>query len=116
MKSYIEKDEELGITHEYFTVDSLYYETHDLTATPDGFIEHTNIQWFGKKEQCIPTDGVDIVPRPPCLVWQVIDEENSTAEFKMMKPIKWVPCTQNTAETIRDWILLRDKATGLEKK
>ena len=71
---------------------SEFADTRDENAFLTGFIEFKTMKLY-EKDELTPT-GKDLYPETPCLIMEVLDEENSTAENKIMKPVSWVPITK----------------------
>lgn len=73
-------------------------EVHDVRAKVKGFIEIKRLTFFEKDDELIPSDAIsDTYPVPPCLVWEVFDEDLSTQEFQMLKLVDWIKLTEEQA-------------------
>ena len=73
---------------------------HDENGTIIGFLTIKELNFYDTGYEYIPSDTA-VNPRPPCLVLEVIDEEYSTAEQKLLKPIDWIGVTDAQAAFIK---------------
>lgn len=76
------------------TISAHLEPTHSLKGKRTGYIETSRISLYEKKDCDVPAD-VKCLPEPPCLLLEVIDEENGRYKgmpegVVAMKPVAWV--------------------------
>jgi len=80
---------------------SEFSEMRDDNAIITGYINFKSISLYEKKDLMVCNEK--IYPKAPCLVMEILDEENSTAEHKYMKPIAWVPVNKKQIEFFKKY-------------
>lgn len=87
-------------------IHSEFEDMHDENAMLTGFIEFKALRLYEKGEE-IPGDK-NVQPIGPCLVMEVIDEEESTADVKLMKPINWISLNKKQILFFKNYLALRN--------
>jgi len=82
-----------------------FEDTHDENAFLTGFIEFKSLKLYEKGE-IVPSDK-NINPKSPCLVIEVLDEEESTADVKLMKPAYWTPINKKQIKFIKRYLAMK---------
>ena len=82
-----------------------FEDTHDENAFLTGFLEFKSLKLYEEGDK-IPTDK-NVSPVAPCLVIEVFDEEESTAESKLMRPAHWIPINSKQVKLIKRYINMK---------
>jgi len=82
-----------------------FEDTHDENALLTGFIEFKSLKLYDVGEK-VPSDK-DIIPKSPCLVIEVLDTEESTAEVKLMRPAHWIPINKKQTNFFKRYLALK---------
>jgi len=97
-----ETDEELAENFQ----DTVLWEYHNkdwgIEGNLQGFVETKNIVLFENPDMCV---SGTVNPKPPCLVFQKLDEEilRKHGVFAM-DPVDWIPLSADQAKRIREFV------------
>lgn len=76
---------------------------YDSEGQIKGALEFKRLSFIDVDDEQIPASEM-CHPEPPCLLIETIDEKYSTSEYKILEPVKFIPCSREIAEFIKEYL------------